>query len=327
MAKPNVYDILEKARNGDENAFNELVTTYFRHIIKYANKIIEDYDLSTDELDDLFQVGVLTLYEKLDDPHFPTLIFTYLQRNMYMYAVSCGKSMCIPGYLGYGNRKNKDIIEATKTYHLGLADTPYDLETDIIDKEVIKENIGLISTILDERDYDIIYGRYFVNRTCVDLGRQYNVTKERVSQLEVKAIHKLREYFGIPSLEPASIKGNRISGTNTKTEKIIIKEKCVKLFREQLGAVDEKYSFIFFNRQPPFVIDYDKKAIGYFRISNVKKPYSYLLYTVEKAEKHYIGFFKSENLTLYAIKAILSSKEPDEHKILKEANFIYEREN
>ena len=62
-------------------------------------------------------------------------------------------------------------------------------------KEDIKEKLNILS----EREREIINMRYGLdgqeNKTLEEVGAKFNITRERVRQLEKKALEKLKEKF------------------------------------------------------------------------------------------------------------------------------------
>ncbi len=72
------------------------------------------------------------------------------------------------------------------------------LEDEIID-EMFKEDIKEKLNILSEREREIINMRYGLdgqeNKTLEEVGAKFNITRERVRQLEKKALEKLKEKF------------------------------------------------------------------------------------------------------------------------------------
>ena len=61
---------------------------------------------------------------------------------------------------------------------------------------LLKENLGKVLTSLTERERKILEMRFGLldgyDRTLEEIGRMYNVTRERIRQIEAKALRKLR---------------------------------------------------------------------------------------------------------------------------------------
>lgn len=57
----------------------------------------------------------------------------------------------------------------------------------------IKLKVERLLLFLDERSRDILVCRFLLDMTLVETGERHGITKERVRQLEVKALRKLRK--------------------------------------------------------------------------------------------------------------------------------------
>jgi RNA polymerase primary sigma factor len=67
---------------------------------------------------------------------------------------------------------------------------------DAAGRQLLREQVGAVLDTLTERERDVITMRYGLedgrNRTLEDVGRQVGVTRERIRQIEAKALRKLR---------------------------------------------------------------------------------------------------------------------------------------
>lgn len=69
-----------------------------------------------------------------------------------------------------------------------------------VEKETVKGNLELILDMLDEREAKIIKMRYGIDGpryTLEQVGAEFNVTRERVRQIEQKVLQKLKEHEGL----------------------------------------------------------------------------------------------------------------------------------
>lgn len=77
---------------------------------------------------------------------------------------------------------------------------------DRIDNELRAKAINGILNTLDEREKDIIVARFGLNgaraKTLDELAAEYKLTKERIRQIEQKALHKLRNPARLEALKP-----------------------------------------------------------------------------------------------------------------------------
>ncbi len=50
--------------------------------------------------------------------------------------------------------------------------------------------------ILSERERDIIISRYIDNEWFITIGKRYNISLQRVKQIELAALIKMKRYLG-----------------------------------------------------------------------------------------------------------------------------------
>jgi RNA polymerase sigma-32 factor len=63
------------------------------------------------------------------------------------------------------------------------------------EKEKQREMFKLGMKNLSERERDIIYNRKILGVKLIDLSEKYNISKERIRQIEDKALKKLKEFI------------------------------------------------------------------------------------------------------------------------------------
>jgi RNA polymerase primary sigma factor len=87
-----------------------------------------------------------------------------------------------------------------------IADPNQEKPEDRIDNELRAKAINGILNTLDEREKDIIVARFGLNgaraKTLDELAAEYKLTKERIRQIEQKALHKLRNPARLEALKP-----------------------------------------------------------------------------------------------------------------------------
>ena len=87
-----------------------------------------------------------------------------------------------------------------------IADPNQERPEDRIDNELRAKVINGILNTLDEREKDIIVARFGLNetraKTLDELAAAYKLTKERIRQIEQKALHKLRNPARLEALKP-----------------------------------------------------------------------------------------------------------------------------
>jgi RNA polymerase primary sigma factor len=77
-----------------------------------------------------------------------------------------------------------------------LADDSAPGPVDSASRRLLQEQMGEILDQLGDREREVLVMRFGlkdgITRTLEDVGRQFNVTRERVRQIEAKALRKLR---------------------------------------------------------------------------------------------------------------------------------------
>ena len=71
------------------------------------------------------------------------------------------------------------------------------------EKATLKNNLETIFSMLDDRERKIIKMRYGIDwtrYTLDDIGKEFNITRERVRQIEAKVLQKLKEHIGLRDL-------------------------------------------------------------------------------------------------------------------------------
>jgi RNA polymerase sigma factor (sigma-70 family) len=77
------------------------------------------------------------------------------------------------------------------------------------DLQALRETLA--SDVLTDRERKVLLGRYWDNRTLEDVGATVGLTRERVRQIQMRALAKLREAMGCPSETLSRLTGTRSS--------------------------------------------------------------------------------------------------------------------
>jgi RNA polymerase primary sigma factor len=83
--------------------------------------------------------------------------------------------------------------------HLGdfIEDQKMPAPADAASRQLLREQVEDVLDTLSEREKDVLYMRYGLDdgrtRTLEEVGRQFGVTRERIRQIEAKALRKLRQ--------------------------------------------------------------------------------------------------------------------------------------
>ena len=89
-----------------------------------------------------------------------------------------------------GNDEDDTILEEI------VADETIKQPDEIIASNSVQEAVNLVLNTLEPREKEIIKLRYGIGipnpQTLEEVGKQFNLTKERIRQIEAKALNKLR---------------------------------------------------------------------------------------------------------------------------------------
>lgn len=142
------------------------------------------FGLSADHpcFDDAFQDLCLNMHE-------------YICRNPDL--TNADFTMRYPGYArrlaeSYQNKIAEMPYEYTELYNSGAVDTS-------VPKIENVENVMMLERafrVLSDREKNIIECRFFDNMSLPEIGRKFNITNERVRQLEAKALRKMCKELG-----------------------------------------------------------------------------------------------------------------------------------
>lgn len=72
-----------------------------------------------------------------------------------------------------------------------------------MERQYLKENLSYIFSIFDDRERKILQMRWWIDGpkwTLEQVGEEFNVTRERVRQIEQKALEKIREHEGLKKM-------------------------------------------------------------------------------------------------------------------------------
>ena len=96
---------------------------------------------------------------------------------------------------GYRDGYNDALKEAdiTRLYPYNLV---YNVEGDAPEYDITPKQIQkCLDDHLSDRESQVLLYRYRMNLTLEEIGKRYGVTKERVRQIEFRALLKLKKYL------------------------------------------------------------------------------------------------------------------------------------
>lgn len=167
------------------------------------HRIISDIGWNSQVIDrdDLFQVGAEGLLNAYDhwDPTKATFI-TYAYNGIrwaVLREINKSKWSRTRSVL----REDRKLISGNYTVHNEGGDTIMDLQTDDsddygdVERRVDSERLGLRLRHLTKMERSVVLKRYVDGLTFDAIGSEYGLTRQRIQQIEKKALEKLRQEF------------------------------------------------------------------------------------------------------------------------------------
>ncbi|MGL5049588.1 MAG: sigma-70 family RNA polymerase sigma factor [Fusobacteriaceae bacterium] len=182
----------------------------FENNIGLVYKVAYSMNFGNSELDDMIQngsIGLLDAIKKWDSKKgaFSTFSFQYIKfyilRGLKKFDLN--QPFRIPIYI----YEDKELLKNCRVTTLNLdkkvkeegsmsySDAIEDKNSAIdlfIKKTEILDLLNECFELLNPKERYILYGRYFEDKTLRDLGEELNLTKERIRQIQFKAIGKIR---------------------------------------------------------------------------------------------------------------------------------------
>lgn len=103
------------------------------------------------------------------------------------------KNIYFSKYISLDRRINNE--EELSDYIESIISSKVNVEEEVINKITGEEVLDIINNVLDEREKLIIHLRYFEEKTLEEVKEKIKLSRERIRQIEAKAIKKLRKYF------------------------------------------------------------------------------------------------------------------------------------
>ena len=114
----------------------------------------------------------------------------------------------------------------------------------LAERNTLRNNLDAILGMLDDREAKIVKMRYGIDGpkyTLEQVGEEFEVTRERVRQIEQKVIQKLKEHTGLQKMlgiedDIEKMEHDEIRKKRAKKEKKVIQE-------ENIDYEDDEYDF------------------------------------------------------------------------------------
>ncbi len=186
-ASPSLMDRIEHLYEQAVKTKNRIVQANLRLVVSIAKRHVGDCD----DFFGLISDGNISLMRAVDK-------FDYARGNKFStyasWAIMRNFARTIPDEFKHRERFRTSQDE--------MFDVQQDQRGTLLEMEsaqhLREQQIERILSRLDEREQRIIVSRFGLNRaqepkTLQEVGSQFGVTKERIRQIEVRALHKLRE--------------------------------------------------------------------------------------------------------------------------------------
>jgi len=172
--------LLEKLKNGDENAFNELYHSFHQPALRFCNSILKDIDESENIIQDVF-IKIWNRKHTINpELNFASYLFTIIKNRVFDFLKEA--------------KKNDSLREK---YWEKL------LEYQAINNEVKEERfvkIGEAIEDLSEKRKKIIKMNYEEGKSYEEIANQLNISKNTVKNQLVKAKQVIRRQLELASM-------------------------------------------------------------------------------------------------------------------------------
>ncbi len=164
-------------KNGDNRSLNTLLLRYFRPLLHYGTKFTRDRLLIEDVIQDLF----LNLLERRDKLSAPASVKNYLFKSLRNNLIRAVRT------------KNEDFPLSDQYDELTDFGNIETLLVSMDESEELSTKIGQYFTHLTKRQKEVLFLRYYENRTNEEIAEIMGINKQSVSNLLQKSISILRE--------------------------------------------------------------------------------------------------------------------------------------
>jgi RNA polymerase sigma factor (sigma-70 family) len=192
-----VQDVIKdkEAVNYYKNTRNQIVFTFLDNIIKYIDRVtISDNCFSkSDELEKNYS-EILGLIDLLKDYNLASVIKLNKDYQIASFNLEELKEIYESNYLDYLDRINIELLFKFFCKNINnpsLILSQLDKHKAATNEEELLKELENKVYSLDSKSKDIIIRRFVRNETLEFIAKDYNVTRERIRQIESKALEKL----------------------------------------------------------------------------------------------------------------------------------------
>jgi hypothetical protein len=192
-----VQDVIKdkEAVNYYKNTRNQIVFTFLDNIIKYIDRVtISDNCFSkSDELEKNYS-EILGLIDLLKDYNLASVIKLNKDYQIASFNLEELKEIYESNYLDYLDRINIELLFKFFCKNINnpsLILSQLDKHKAATNEDELLKKLENKVYSLDSKSKDIIIRRFVRNETLEFIAKDYNVTRERIRQIESKALEKL----------------------------------------------------------------------------------------------------------------------------------------
>ena len=196
--------LFNMAKSGDSKALDYLLQRSEEQISNIAVSVLEKYNGGIIDKDDLMQVGRITIIKAVNnnidyDYHISTAFNNSIKQAMLLeiahhgYKIKYTKRQIIRKFNEYYDADDisNDIYDRINYIYNKYAIPESNYTNDLL-KNFVDEYIEEALSKLTEREKDILRKRFYDGLFLDEIGKDYGVQRERIRQIEAKALRKLR---------------------------------------------------------------------------------------------------------------------------------------
>jgi RNA polymerase sigma-70 factor (ECF subfamily) len=179
-------DLINKAQNGDESAFNELVCRYDRSVLSLALKYVNDRD----DAKDIYQEVFLRVFRGLKKFQFKSEFSTWLYRittNVCLTFIKSGKKQIM---MRIDNDMETEAID-----NIAGADDESNSPEEFLIRNEITNNVNKALEKLSSKQKMIFILKHFEGYKIREIAVMISCSEGTVKKYLFEANHKLRSHL------------------------------------------------------------------------------------------------------------------------------------